>query len=64
MRAVSAARYDYRLPFPVALRSTDIYTDGNGVQECAGPFEDGRFFTRGDEEAPVCVKCEERRLKA
>ncbi|KAI4283073.1 MAG: hypothetical protein L6R38_002426 [Xanthoria sp. 2 TBL-2021] len=33
-------------------------------KECAGPFEDGRFFTRGDEEAPVCVKCEERRLKA
>ena len=39
-------------------------TNGNAVQECGGSFEDGRFFTRGDEEAPVCVKCEERRLKA
>ncbi|KAI4214573.1 MAG: hypothetical protein LQ351_002990 [Letrouitia transgressa] len=32
--------------------------------ECGGPFEDGRFFTRDDEETPVCVGCEERRLKA
>ena len=34
------------------------------VQECGGQFDDGRFFTRGDEEKPVCVACEERRLKA
>lgn len=33
-------------------------------QECGGPFEDGRFFTRGEDEKPVCVGCEERRLKA
>lgn len=33
-------------------------------QECGGPFEDGRFFTRNNDEVPVCVKCEERRLKA
>lgn len=32
-------------------------------KECGGPFEDGRFFTRNDNEVPVCVKCEERRLK-
>ena len=34
------------------------------MQECGGGFEDGRFFTRGDDEKPVCVRCEERRLKA
>ncbi|KAL9007162.1 MAG: hypothetical protein Q9188_000096 [Gyalolechia gomerana] len=33
-------------------------------QECGDSFEDGRFFTRGDNEVPVCVKCEEKRLKA
>lgn len=32
--------------------------------ECGGHFEDGRFFTRENEEKPVCVACEERRLKA
>lgn len=35
------------------------------MQECGGQFEDGRFFTRGEEnQNPVCVRCEERRLKA
>ena len=33
-------------------------------QECGGQFEDGCFFTRGDSEMPICVSCEERRLKA
>ncbi|KAL9039782.1 MAG: hypothetical protein Q9214_004736 [Letrouitia sp. 1 TL-2023] len=33
-------------------------------KECGGPFEDGKFFTRDGEENPVCVSCEERRLKA
>jgi hypothetical protein len=33
-------------------------------QECSGPFEDGRYFLRGESQDPVCVKCEERRLKA
>ena len=33
-------------------------------QECGGQFDDGRFFIREDEEKPVCVTCEERRLKA
>ena len=33
-------------------------------QECGGAFEDGRFFTRGIDERPVCIGCEERRLKA
>ncbi|KAL2354063.1 hypothetical protein BJ546DRAFT_845195 [Cryomyces antarcticus] len=32
--------------------------------ECDGPFEDGRYFLRAGSEVPVCVKCEERRLKA
>ncbi|KAH7388718.1 hypothetical protein BKA66DRAFT_527187 [Pyrenochaeta sp. MPI-SDFR-AT-0127] len=32
--------------------------------ECSGPFQDGRYFLRGDSQDPVCVKCEERRLKA
>ncbi|PSN72709.1 hypothetical protein BS50DRAFT_165932 [Corynespora cassiicola Philippines] len=34
------------------------------VQECSGPFEDGRYFLRGETQDPVCVRCEERRLKA
>ena len=34
------------------------------IKECNGPFEDGRFFTRENEQKPVCVQCEERRLKA
>ncbi|KAF7185007.1 LIM domain-containing protein C4F6.12 [Pseudocercospora fuligena] len=32
--------------------------------ECNGEFEDGRYFLRGESQDPVCVKCEERRLKA
>ncbi|KAF2856308.1 hypothetical protein T440DRAFT_439236 [Plenodomus tracheiphilus IPT5] len=32
--------------------------------ECKGPFEDGRYFLRGESQDPVCVKCEEMRLKA
>ncbi|KAF2632340.1 hypothetical protein BU25DRAFT_149577 [Macroventuria anomochaeta] len=32
--------------------------------ECKGPFDDGRYFLRGESQDPVCVKCEERRLKA
>ncbi|KAF1831865.1 hypothetical protein BDW02DRAFT_504295 [Decorospora gaudefroyi] len=31
---------------------------------CSGPFEDGRYFLRGESQDPVCVRCEERRLKA
>ena len=33
-------------------------------QECNGEFVDGRYFLRGESEDPVCVKCEEKRLKA
>lgn len=33
-------------------------------QECSAPFDDGRYFLRGQTKDPVCVKCEERRLKA
>ncbi|KAK4543708.1 hypothetical protein LTR36_005353 [Oleoguttula mirabilis] len=32
--------------------------------ECNGEFVDGRYFLRGDSQDPVCVKCEEKRLKA
>ncbi|TKA80322.1 hypothetical protein B0A55_02208 [Friedmanniomyces simplex] len=32
--------------------------------ECKGDFGDGRYFLRGESQDPVCVKCEERRLKA
>ncbi|KAF2638063.1 hypothetical protein P280DRAFT_529756 [Massarina eburnea CBS 473.64] len=32
--------------------------------ECSGPFDDGRYFLRGESQDPVCVRCEERRLKA
>ncbi|RPB05346.1 hypothetical protein L873DRAFT_1785574 [Choiromyces venosus 120613-1] len=34
--------------------------------ECSAKFDDGRFFIRSDKgkEVPVCVSCEERRLKA
>ncbi|KAH6615371.1 hypothetical protein C7974DRAFT_443628 [Boeremia exigua] len=32
--------------------------------ECQGPFDDGRYFLRGESQDPVCVRCEERRLKA
>ncbi|CAI6248111.1 unnamed protein product [Periconia digitata] len=32
--------------------------------ECSGPFDDGRYFLRGESQDPVCVKCENRRLKA
>jgi hypothetical protein len=33
------------------------------LQECGGDFENGQYFLRGDDETPVCVRCEERRLK-
>jgi paxillin len=45
---------------PFAMINTDYYL----LQECGGEFEDGRYFLRGESEDPVCVKCEERRLKA
>lgn len=32
--------------------------------ECGSQFEDGKFFTREIDEKPVCVACEESRLKA
>ncbi|KAF1826515.1 uncharacterized protein K489DRAFT_376930 [Dissoconium aciculare CBS 342.82] len=32
--------------------------------ECKGEFDDGRYFLRGESQDPVCVRCEERRLKA
>jgi paxillin len=44
--------------------SCDIDADYVFLQECGGEFEDGRYFLRGESDDPVCVKCEERRLKA
>jgi paxillin len=41
-----------------------ISADYERLQECGGEFEDGRYFLRGESDDPVCVKCEERRLKA
>ncbi|KZF22235.1 hypothetical protein L228DRAFT_247879 [Xylona heveae TC161] len=32
--------------------------------ECDAQFDDGRYFLRGPSKDPVCVACEERRLKA
>ncbi|KAK7529068.1 LIM domain protein [Phyllosticta citriasiana] len=32
--------------------------------ECSASFDDGRYFLRGATKDPVCVRCEERRLKA
>lgn len=55
-RTASAARY--------GLYTLDEMERYSWKQKCSGPFEDGKFFTRGNEEKPVCVKCEERRLKA
>lgn len=43
----------------------DDDADGYILQECNGEFADGRYFLRGDtQDCPVCVSCEERRLKA
>ena len=33
-------------------------------QQLPGQFDDGRYFLRGNSQDPVCVRCEERRLKA
>ncbi|KAF4556916.1 LIM domain-containing protein 2 [Elsinoe fawcettii] len=32
--------------------------------ECGGGFDDGQYFLRGDSTDPVCIWCEDRRLKA
>jgi hypothetical protein len=49
----------------VSLRSfSNSLSRANQQQECSGPFQDGRYFLRGESQDPVCVKCEERRLKA
>ncbi|KAJ4314824.1 hypothetical protein N0V94_006265 [Neodidymelliopsis sp. IMI 364377] len=44
--------------------SPQPHTTANTKQECRGPFDDGRYFLRGESQDPVCVRCEERRLKA
>lgn len=48
----------------VSALGSEWHVDCFCCVECGGYFEDGRFFTREDEEKPVCVACEERRLKA
>ena len=45
--------------FASMVHLTDV-----SLQECGAGFPDGRFFTRVDEQKPVCVGCEEKRLKA
>jgi hypothetical protein len=34
------------------------------LQECKGPFHDGRYFLRPGGTEPCCPACEEKRLKA
>nr|POE50122.1 lim domain-containing protein c4f6.12 [Quercus suber] len=55
-------------PFPVISLSEDGRSWKQKLtaksQECNGDFHDGRYFLRGEAQDPVCVKCEERRLKA
>ena len=48
----------------MTLDDAGVWAVANYGQECSGPFEDGRYFLRGESQDPVCVKCEERRLKA
>ena len=43
---------------------TIVRVIANVRQECSGQFEDGRYFLRGESQDPVCVRCEEKRLKA
>lgn len=33
-------------------------------RKCGSQFDNGRFFTHAESDIPICVKCEERRLKA
>lgn len=48
-----------RLP----LGLTFWYSTDN-QQICDDPFEDGRYFLRGNSQDPICFCCQERRLKA
>lgn len=47
-------------------RHLDLRTEQQlmALQECNGEFTDGRYFLRGESKDPVCVRCEEKRLKA
>ncbi|KAM3418829.1 hypothetical protein BST61_g4793 [Cercospora zeina] len=48
----------------VKALGSDWHSNCFTCMECHGEFEDGRYFLRGDSQDPVCVKCEQRRLKA
>ncbi|KAF2214657.1 hypothetical protein CERZMDRAFT_57165 [Cercospora zeae-maydis SCOH1-5] len=48
----------------VKALGSDWHSNCFTCMECHGEFEDGRYFLRGDSQEPVCVKCEQRRLKA
>ncbi|KAF2813307.1 uncharacterized protein BDZ99DRAFT_556816 [Mytilinidion resinicola] len=52
-------------PLPhLILRKRNSKSNELEQQECGGQFDDGRYFLRGNSQDPVCVRCEERRLKA
>ncbi|KAI9862522.1 MAG: hypothetical protein M1813_004374 [Trichoglossum hirsutum] len=50
----------------VKALDAEWHTECFRCAECEGQFDDGRYFLRSGakDEEPVCVKCEERRLKA
>ncbi|KAF2159089.1 hypothetical protein M409DRAFT_71218 [Zasmidium cellare ATCC 36951] len=48
----------------VKALGTDWHSECFVCTECNGEFVDGRYFLRGESKDPVCVKCEEKRLKA
>ena len=57
-------KFDSYILKPSDVSFAMINADYERLQECGGEFEDGRYFLRGESDDPVCVKCEERRLKA
>ncbi|KAK4507686.1 hypothetical protein PRZ48_001421 [Zasmidium cellare] len=48
----------------VKALGSDWHSECFVCTECNGEFTEGRYFLRGESKDPVCVKCEERRLKA
>lgn len=48
----------------VKALGSDWHSNCFVCMECNGEFTDGRYFLRGNSQDPVCVSCEERRLKA
>ncbi|GAB7348604.1 hypothetical protein MBLNU459_g6986t2 [Dothideomycetes sp. NU459] len=48
----------------VKALGSEWHADCFCCMECGGQFDDGRYFLRGSDQDPVCIRCEERRLKA